>query len=112
MDPPLRLHYTSGQQGRRHPVFVTVAITLLEIIALSIEPVIAMFFGVQGAAVAVLSGNGLPLMMKGGIYQQASAGLSLLERASFLRHTFLGYGSGFLEVDCAEVARDKGQVGR
>ena len=50
--------------------------------------------------------------MKGGFINRLAQVLSLLERASFLRHTFLDYGSGLLEVDCAEVARDKGQVGR
>ena len=53
-----------------------------------------------------------PLLMKGGFINTLAQVLSLLERASFLRHTFLDYGGGFLEVDCAEVARDKGQVGR
>jgi hypothetical protein len=55
--------------------------------------------------------SGLPLD-EGGFINRLAQVLSLLERASFLRHTFLDYGSGLLEVDCAEVARDKGQVGR
>jgi len=33
-----------------------------------------------------------------GIYQQSAKDLSLLERASFLPQTFLGYESGFLKV--------------
>lgn len=38
--------------------------------------------------------------------------LSFLELVSSLRQTFLEFEGGFLEVDCAEVARDNGQIGR
>ncbi|PYU84364.1 MAG: hypothetical protein DMG50_04885 [Acidobacteria bacterium] len=33
-----------------------------------------------------------------GIYQQSAKDLSLLERATFLPQTFLGYESGFLKI--------------